>query len=153
MLRESILFTILLFQLSFISLDKEHLLIWFPFICKSQHKFSFYNSLVSLKSQVLPQCLVPTSNFLVVQWFILSIVNSLAISNPFTFCGLSFPFRLQPSTRFLVPFLSFCVPRSFETTSLMKFQASCRHHSLFYNRGDSLGNLQVINCFLRAKSK
>lgn len=107
--------------------------------------FNFYNSLVPLKSQLLPQCLVPTSNFLVDQWFNLPIVHSLAIPNPFIFCWLSSPFHLQPSPMFFVPFLSFCVPRSFETATLMKFQASCRDYSLFWNRGDSLGNLEVIN--------
>lgn len=101
---------------------------------------------------MLSQC--PTSNFLVVHLFNLPIVNSLAIPNPFIFCWLSISFHLQPSPTFLVSFLSFCVTRSFEIVSLMKFQASCRNHSLFYNRGGSSGNLQIINSFfLRAESK
>lgn len=54
---------------------------------------------------------------------------------------------------FLVSFLSFYVTRSFEIVSLMKFQGSCRDHSLFYNRGGSLGNLHIIKFFSETQIK
>lgn len=41
--------------------------------------------------------------------------------------------------------LSLCVPGSFETAILTKFQASGRGHSLCYTTGHCFGNMYVIN--------